>query len=145
MSKLCLLCKLNDEDYAYASYSFYKTFEEAKQAAIKSCKDWEEDCNIDIEDDGCRITARYADSFYVTEIKQVCSECGTHLLLWHHGYDGVDFECRFQGTHEECKREMKNEIAKLVDDLELIDEDISNNVIDTGAEWEVFDIVEIRE
>lgn len=66
-----------------------------------------------------------------------------HLLIWHHGYEGVDFEVRFQGTREECEIEMKK-IKELVDDLELCDEDIFGNTIDTGAEWEVFDIVEIE-
>ena len=37
----------------------------------------------------------------------------------------------------------KKEIQKLIDDLELSDEDVCNNVIDTGVEWEVFDIVNI--
>jgi hypothetical protein len=39
---------------------------------------------------------------------------------------------------------MKKEIQKLIDDLELVDNDICDNVIDTGIEWEVFDIVEIK-
>ena len=143
MNKLYLLCELNDEDYAYASYSFYETYEEAKQAAIKSCKNWKSNCDIEIEDEGYRITARYEDSFYVTEIKQICPECGTHLLVWHHGYEGVNFEVRYQSTYEECERMMEKEIQELADDYELIDEDICGNVIDTGNEWEVFDIVEI--
>ena len=145
MSKLYLLCELNDEDYAYAEHSFYKTCEEAKYTAIKSCKDWEEDCDIELENEGFRITGNYGDSFYVTEIKQICPNNGTHLLVWHHGYEGVDFEIRHQGTYEECKREMKKEIKELVDNYELADEDICDNVIDTGNEWEVFDIVKIKE
>lgn len=145
MSKLYLLCELNDEDYAYAKHKFFKTYEEAKQAAIKSCKDWKDNCDIEIENDGWRITARYEDSFYVTEIKQICPECGIHLLVWHHGYEGVDFEIKYQGTYEKCQREMKKEIQRIVDELELVDEDVNDNVIDTGNEWEVFDIVEIGE
>ena len=145
MSKLYLLCELDDEDYAYASYSFYKTYEEAKQAAIEDCKDWDERCDIEIEHEGFRIVTGCEDSFYVTEIKQIYPECGTHLLIWHHGYEGVDFEVRYQGTYEECTREMKKEIKELVDNYELADEDICDNVIDTGNEWEVFDIVKIEE
>ncbi|HAU88198.1 MAG TPA: hypothetical protein DCW90_22805 [Lachnospiraceae bacterium] len=145
MSKLYLLCGLNDENYTQAEHSFYKSYKDALQAVIDSCNEWEESCEIEIEDDGYRITARYYDSFYVTEIKQICPECGTHLLIWHHGYEGVDFEVRLQGTYEECEREMKKEIYKLVNDLELTEEDICDNVIDTGNEWEVFDIVEIKE
>lgn len=145
MSKLYLLCELDDEHYTQAYHSFYKSYEETFQAAIDACKEWNEDCEVEIEDEGRRITANYEDSFYVTEIKQICPECGTHLLVWHHGYEGVDFEIRYQGTHEECEREMKKEIQRIVDELELVDEDVNDNVIDTGNEWEVFDIVEIKE
>ena len=72
------------------------------------------------------------------------TERGTHLLVWHHGYEGVDFEVRHQGSYEDCKKAMEKEIQKLMDDLGLLDEDINENVIDTGNEWEVFDIVEIK-
>lgn len=145
MSKLYLLCGLNDKDYAYAEHYFYKSFEEAKEAAIDACNEWNEDCEIEVEDEGWRITARYGDSFYVTEIKKVCPECGTHLLVWHHGYEGVDFEIRYQGKYEECVKEKEREIQKILEDLELEDGDVFENVIDTGNEWEVFDIVEIGE
>lgn len=145
MSKLYLLCKLNDEDYAYAEHGFYKSFEDAVHAAIDACKEWNKDCEVEIEDEGWRITARYGGAFYVTEIKQICPKCGTHLLIWHHGYEGVDFEIKYQGTYEKCQREMKKEIQRIVDELELVDEDVNDNVIDTGNEWEVFDIVEIGE
>ena len=110
---------------------------------IKILGTLKKDCEIEIEDEGFRITARYEGSFYVTEIKQICPECGTHLLIWHHGYEGVDFEVRYQGTYEECKKETTKEIYDLVNDLELTDDAICDNVIDTGNEWEVFDIVEI--
>ena len=58
MNKLYLLCELNDEDYAYAEYRFFKSYKEAVQAAIDSCNKWNEDCEIEIEDEGYRITAR---------------------------------------------------------------------------------------
>ena len=143
MNKLYLLCELNDEDYAYAEYRFFKSYKEAVQAAIDSCNKWNEDCEIEIEDEGYRITARNYGSFYVTEIKEICPECETHLLIWHHGYEGVDFEVMYQCTYEECKKETTKEIYDLVNDLELTDDAICDNVIDTGNEWEVFDIVEI--
>ena len=43
----------------------------------------------------------------------------------------------------ECKKETTKEIYDLVNDLELTDDAICDNVVDTGNEWEVFDIVEI--
>lgn len=69
---------------------------------------------------------------------------GTHLLVWHHGYQGVNFEVRHQGTYEDCKKAMEKEVQKLKDDLGLHDKDINDNVIDTGDEWEVFDIIKIK-
>lgn len=144
MSKLYLLCELDDEHYTCAEYRFYKSFKDTIQAAIDSCNEWNENCEIEIEDEGYRITARYYDSFYVTEIKEICPDSGKHLLVWHHGYEGVDFEVRYQGTYEECKKETSKEIYDLVNDLKLTDDDICDNVIDTGVEWEVFDIVEIK-
>lgn len=144
MNKLYLLCELNDENYAYAKYSFYKSFEETVQAAIDTCKEWNENCEVEIEDEGWRITAKCCDSFYVTEIKKICPENGEYILVWHHGYEGVDFKVRHQGTYEECKRKMSKEVQNLVNDLELTSEDIRGNVIDTGNEWEIFDIVKIE-
>ena len=144
MSKIYLLCELNDENYAYATYSFYKTFEEAEQAAIQTCKDWENDCDIEVENDGFRVTGNYDESFFVTEIKQIATTQGTHLLVWHHGYEGVDFEVRFQGTCEECKLKMKEDMDNTIEECECLPEDICHNVIDTGNEWKVWDIVEIE-
>lgn len=138
------MCELNDKDFAYANYSFYESLETAVQRAMDACKRWNKECKVEIEDEGRRITGHYGNAFYVTEIKRICSECGTHLLVWHHGYDGVDFEIRHQGTYEECKKGMDEEIRNLIDDLELLEGDICCNVIDTGKEREVFDIVEIN-
>lgn len=143
MSKLHLLCELNDENYTLASFSFYEYFQDAVQNAIKACKEWNEDCEIHAGKE-LRITANCGDSFYVTEIKQVWTELGTHLLVWHHGYQGVNFEVRHQGTYEDCKKAMEKEVQKLKDDLGLHDKDINDNVIDTGDEWEVFDIIKIK-
>lgn len=40
MSKLHLLCELNDENYTLASFSFYENFQDAVQNAIKACKEY---------------------------------------------------------------------------------------------------------
>lgn len=143
--KLYLLCETNDEDYSYADYTFFNTYEEARQIAIKVCKLWDADCDIKIEKSGFMIVGKDMDSFYVTEIKEICYRDETHLLVWHHGYDGVDFDVLHQGTLEYCQRKMKEEIQKRVDKLGLTDECVCDNVVDTGDEWEVFDVVEIRQ
>ena len=116
MSKLHLLCELNDENYTLASFSFYENFQDAVQNAIKACKEWNEDCEIHAGKE-LRITANCGDSFYVTEIKQVWTELGTHLLVWHHGYQGVNFEVRHQGTYEDCKKAMEKDLMLVPGDI----------------------------
>ena len=54
-------------------------------------------------------------------------------------------EWKFNSSNiEEKQQEMKKEIKELVDNYELADEDICDNVIDTGNEWELFDTVNIE-
>lgn len=77
--------------------------------------------------------------------EQIAMTQGTHLFVWHHGYDGVDFEVRFQGTYEECKAKMEEEMKEVRNNLVYSDEDMFENAVDTGNEWEVWDIVEIEE
>lgn len=144
--KKYILCELNDENYTDAIYSFHKTYKEAKKEALVDCVDnFEGNCEIETERDGFRITSQDEDSFFVTEIRQIDTSKGTHLLIWHHAYDGVDFAISFQGTYEECKAKMKEEINKVADELELLPEDICGNSIDTGEEWQVWDVVKCGE
>ena len=141
-----LLCELNDENYTDASFYFFYTLSMANNAAILDCvKNFDGNCEIETENNGLRVTSRNGDSFYVIEIKEFDEDNGTHLLVWHHGYEGVDFEIRFQGTYEECCKQREREIKELIDELELLDDDVNGNVVDTGNEWEVWDIVEIKE
>lgn len=139
-----LLCELNDENYTDASYTFHKTYEEAKMEAIVDCVDqFEGNCEVETDNEGFRISSTQGDNFFVTEIKQIATTQGTHLLVWHHGYEGVNFEVRFQGTYEECKLKMKEDMNNTIEEYECLPEDVCHNVIDTGNEWEVWDIVEI--
>jgi hypothetical protein len=141
-----LLCELNDENYTDASYTFHKTYEEAKIEAIVDCvEQFDGDCEVETDNEGFRISSSQGDNFFVTEIKQIATTQGTHLLVWHHGYEGVDFEVRFQGTYEECKLKMKEDMDNTIEGYEVSPEDVCHNVIDTGNEWEVWDIVEIEE
>ena len=139
-----LLCELNDENYTDASYTFHKTYEEAKIEAIVDCvEQFDGDCEVETDNEGFRISSSQGDNFFVAEIKQIATIQGTHLLVWHHGYEGVDFEVRFQGTYEECKLKMKEDMDNIIEKYECLPEDVCHNVIDTGNEWEVWDIVEI--
>lgn len=97
MSKLHLLCELNDENYTLASFSFYENFQDAVQNAIKACKEWNEDCEVHAGKE-LRITANCGDSFMlqrlnrfglslehiflygIMDIKVLISRCDTRAL-----------------------------------------------------------------
>lgn len=152
-NELFLLCDLDDENYSCPGFAFYRTPEEAEQAAIAACKSWEEDCTLDNEntsaDNVIRIVGEEADSFYVTEVKRIDPKYGEYLLLWHHGYYGVAFSVLHQGTLDECQKVRKEKEDQLIFDLELkknaYKQDKFRGVFDTGTEWEVFSIVQIPE
>lgn len=145
--KLYLLSELNSKDYAYASHSVLKSYQEANEAAVSACVNkFEGNCDVEIEKQGFRITSQQDLDFYVTEIKPFVLEKGEYLLVWHHAYDGVDFEICFQGSREECEKRREEEIKKLCEELDLsFEDDVIDNVVDTGTEWEVWDIVDIRD
>ena len=145
MKNTYLLCELNDEDYAYAKFSFYKTHEQAIDAAILACvARFDGNCEIETANSSFRITSKQDNTFYVTEIKRIEVE-GTHLLVWHHGYEGVDFKILYQGTYDQCVAEEEKKINCLMEELECTEDDRNDNIIDTGIEWEVFDIIEIND
>lgn len=143
MDKLYLLCELNDEEYTNANYSFYETYMEAKKEAALTCiEQFENFGEMEIESDVFGISSKQNESFYVTNIIEIELDKGTHLLIWHHAYDGVDFRVSFQGTYKECEVKMKEEMDEVINLHPL--SDICDNVVDTGEEWQVWDIVEIK-
>lgn len=69
-----LLCELNDENYTDASYTFHKTYEEAKIEAIVDCvEQFDGDCEVETDNEGFRISSSQGDNFFVTEIKQIAT------------------------------------------------------------------------
>lgn len=139
-----IVCGINDENYTEAMYEFFYTYASAKNKAIIDCvNQFDGNGEIETMDNGFRITSKYEEAFYVTEIKQIDQSQGNYLLVWHHGYEGVNFEIKYQGTYDECVLQRKREIKELTNSLQLLDEDINDNVVDTGNEWEVWDIVKI--
>lgn len=163
-----ILCKLDDESYAHPSFSFHESFEEAQKKAIETIIDvfdYAEGYNLQLgtEDpesekdiiDGVRISANWGEngnSFYVTEFFPIDESKGTHLLVWHHAYDGVGFKILLQGTYEECLAERRKQIKELYEESEAgnwggDNSDINleeDDIIDTGNEWEMWSIVEIE-
>lgn len=146
--KMYMICELDSESYSDARYSFYASFEDAKKAALKACIDWNEKADIDRRNDGLwnlyRLCAVTEDAFYVTEVFPVDVKNGNnHILVWHHAYEGVDFRVIQTGTQLDCKNRLEEDINEMV--IEFDAERCADNIVDTDNEWQVWDIVEIRE
>lgn len=163
-----ILCELDDESYAHPSFGFYDSFNSAQKEAIESIIyifNYAEGYNLQLktEDpesekdiiDSVRISANWGknrENFYVTEFFPIDESKGTHLLVWHHAYEGVGFKILLQGTYEECLAERRKQMKELYEDCEAGDwggdnSDIDleeDNIIDTGNEWEMWSIVEIK-
>ena len=156
-----ILCELDDESYAHPEFSFHENYEKAQYKALDTILDvfkGSEGFNLQIqtekpeatEREGVRISANWEaykhmnyneePCFYVTEFFIIDESKGSHLLIWHHAYEGVGFEIRKQGTYEECLAEKRRQMKESCDSNEEPD----NDVIDTGNEWEVWSIVEIK-
>lgn len=144
--RIYLLCELDSEHYADAKYSFFASLDEAKNAARKTCENFDSECDIEYGNSEYRLDAHiWDDDFYVTEILPVdVKEGNNHILVWHHAYDGVDFRLVQTGTKEECEDKMHKEVADCCNDYGDYSERCADNIVDTGNEWEVWDIVEFR-
>lgn len=147
-----LLCALGDEEYTSPYFKIYDSHKQAYEEALLHCGYvWDTSMNIKIEDDRSRITAYADDSFYVTEIKKFDASVGNYLLVWHHAYNGVGFCIKCIGTYDECMKKRIEEIQTIFSEYDLSKADNrdfhieTDNVVDTGEEWEVFSIINIKE
>lgn len=150
MNKIFLLCGLDDENYVNPTFSFYEEYEEAKQAAIADCQEWLEGSDISIENNGNRIVGEadrkdgYEGSFYVNEIFEIDLTKGNYLVIWYHGYNGVDFKKIYQcNSFEACEAERERLINMIVDNPSEITKWDNSYIIDTGNEWEGYSIIGI--
>ena len=143
-----MVCELDSESYSDARYSFYTSLEDAKRAALKACTEWDEKAELNTRNDGFwslyRLVAVTEDDFYVTEVFPVDVENGNnHILVWHHAYEGVDFRIIQTGTKLDCENRLTEDINEMVTEFDA--EKCDDNMVDTGNEWQVWDVVEIRE
>ena len=155
MSKMYLLCELDDQNYTEPSFSIYKNKNDAFNIAMVSVGSCfgNEDFTMEISKSKTRIDTRWetstdAERFLVSEIKEFEAD-EDYLLVWHHAYNGVDFKILKQGTYEECFAEQKRQIRQIYNDdsdfTEYNDDfDFENdNVVDRGEEWEIFSIIKV--
>lgn len=154
-----LICLLNDMDYADPSFVIKDKEKESFRDAVERYSDTLNPGGvIEIEkknEEGkfgrliYRLDQNDEKCFHVTEIFSFDESKGSHLLVWHHAYDGVGFGIRYQGTYEECLAKRIELIKKSFDSFDYSDGDNecfdpeTDNVIDTGMEWEVYSIVDL--
>lgn len=142
-----LLCGLDDEYYARPYFESFPKMEDAITQAVNVCCDHiEDELVIEISKDRSRIETKDCDNYYVNEILEYDETKGSHILVFHHAYHGIGFEIKFIGDYYECKREMDRLVEESLDIVDSVlewNEDFQA-CVDTGIEWEIFSIVEVR-
>ena len=151
-----LVCSLNDENYTQADYDFCNTFEEAKEKCIENVAEYYEISN---EEATSRMEFRYdeesnnhfynyqdEDSFFVNQIIEIDINKEDYLCVWHHAYDGVDFNVIKIGSDKECSDFMyKDSDTTFKEYGAEISVGSAQVVIDTSEEWEVWDVIKVEE
>ena len=152
-----LLCELNDENYTEPTFTVFDSHESTFKQAVERCtgvayyykSDFKLECN-----DKNRLSIIFNENpydadnnFYVTEIKEYNAKGGDYILVWHHAYNGVEFDIDYIGSYEACRQKMIDSVRKreMEIDCELDYQDNWQSCIDTGDEWEVWTIVKLEE
>lgn len=148
-----LICTLDDENYTEPTFHVCDTKKSAFIESMKMLEELfqEEDSKIEITNRGdvLRIDWSHKNGFFVIEDLPFEESAGDCLLVWHHAY-GVNFKILAQGTYEECVKERIRIIKKIFAEEDLSSGDNegfdmeTDTCIDTGEEWEVFSIINIK-
>ena len=156
-----LLCCLDDENYTSAQYFTFSSMTEAKEFCYQFAKENYPDEDLQFKEnsfyheDGhkaVRIDYIYGNSFEVNYIFPIHTKKDKmSFCVWHHAYDGVRFEIRKSGTHEECSSFTKDDFQETYlklsevspDEVKQYEED-DQWILDDGLEWEVWDIITIH-
>ena len=156
-----LLCCLDDENYTSAQYFTFSSMTEAKEFCYQFAKENYPDEDLQFKEnsfyheDGhkaVRIDYIYGNSFEVNYIFPIhTKKYKMSFCVWHHAYDGVRFEIRKSGTHEECSSFTKDDFQETYlklsevspDEVKQYEED-DQWILDDGLEWEVWDIITIH-
>lgn len=151
---LYLVCILDDEHYTDADYEVYDSMDKAKSV----CMDREiyeafegtftiNEVKYKDGPSGYQIDYSSGDSsFIVNQIIPIKVSEASHLSVWHHGYNGVDFEIRHMGSYSDCMEAVEKEAKKCYSDNRkygyYMEYTTYNNqfIVDTGNEWEVWDV-----
>lgn len=156
-----LLCCLDDENYASAQYFTFSSMTEAKEFCYQFAEENYPDEALQFEESsfyhknghkGAKISCAYGTSFDINYIFPIhMKKDKMSFCVWHHAYDGVRFEIRKSGTHEECSSFTKDDFQETylklsevsLDEVKQYEED-DQWILDDGLEWEVWDIITIH-
>lgn len=144
-----LLCGLDDENYAYPDYQWFDARQKAMQGAIKNLPEiFEGACSGKFDIEGNRISIDFFDvydeydHFYVYEMFEVNKE---YALVYHHAYNGVDFEVKELDTRSEAIIQMARDYNDLQNPEYTEDNEIDTSrgtaFVDDGTEWHIWNIL----
>lgn len=160
-----LVCCLDDAYYTDPKFDICDSLNDALHVCRKNvCNVYgisalEADAHMTLEkkESSWRYDYHDEDSFVVNEIFRIVHHEGTHYCLWHHGYNGVDFQILAVGPFDECLTVMRREAYKVLTEIpEAIEESnfiinnpevitdveiIGQTIIDAGDEWQVFTVI----
>lgn len=156
-----LLCCLDDENYASAQYFTFSSMTEAKEFCYQFAEENYPDEDLQFEESsfyhknghkGVKISCAYGTSFDINYIFPIhMKKDKMSFCVWHHAYDGVRFEIRKSGTHEECSSFTKDDFQETYLKLSEVSPDEVKQyeegdqwILDDGLEWEVWDIITIH-
>lgn len=159
-----LVCCLDEEQYASASYHLFHTMEEAKQFCFDKAryqylekgsfaegsipyKEGQRKVRIDfVQDDGCCFVINEIFPVKITDISDL------FLCVRHHAYDGVDFDIKEIGSYQKCVDRSRKEFYDLLTELEslqinvnVVSENEKQMILDTGSEFEIWDVIRVSE
>lgn len=149
-------CDLDDENYTEAKYEFFDTLEEGKESCFKELPfdpmlgngelEYKEVCTLDEKPNFFRLDQSQENCFHVMEVLPYEPK-GEYACIWYHAYEGVGFEVLFVGTYDKCAEYAKSSAKKVCADFKdgEYTEYYDQVVVDTGMEWQIWDIVKLPE
>ncbi len=149
-----IIVGIDGDNYTELDYGFMKTKEKAFECFKGIAKENYECFEIEKEGEN-RFTGYYYDDLYSDIPNFIVYECydlneKPYILVWWHAYNGVDFKVEQFDTFEEANAAMKAEsdyvwIEENDPDYKGVGPDDTSSCIDTGYEWECWEIIKRSE
>lgn len=146
-----------DGDYVYLSYK-YCDLESDVFDWFKKFNSDVDDVTYEVNENEKRISAEYYVYGYDSKDFSVCQYFELtgkpYLVVWWHAYNGVDFRVKEFNALEDAHNNIVKEIDTLVKEIECetYDENYRDvvfcwepYVVDTGDEWQCWQIIKVNE